>query len=315
MCIRDRLKTLCWLCEAAEVSAYNDGYIEMDKVDEHFSAASYCQQLLFDSNVLAYFDFAQTTPTLGVQVGGNIISPTVTLNNRFSTGPPHVTDPKDTMRKNGARDTTTEDFHRWATELLKFYDTIVLIDAMHCNGDMHDGEGVCDAGYWVKHAVALTQNDLHWETFAVSEPLAELAEQARQAYLSLRKVFPMAARTILQAKGSAVVKEAVSVVLEGLPEPRACADEDAPQILEAMETLFECDSAGDAAALAFCHIWLRTVREAQRVQVATATQMPQLKICTEQWYIGELSSEVQRFLADTGFSKASELQDLSLIHI
>ena len=55
-------------------------------------------------------------------------------------------------------------------------------------------------------------------------------------------------------------------------------------------------------------MWLRTVREAQQAKAATPTLMPQLKNCAEQWYIGDLSLELQQFLADTGFSRRSELQ-------
>ena len=43
--------------------------------------------------------------------------------NRCSTGPAHVCDLKDSMRKNKTRDRTTDDFHRWANELTRELDT------------------------------------------------------------------------------------------------------------------------------------------------------------------------------------------------
>ena len=130
---------------------------------------------------------------------------------------------------------------------------------------------MCDVHFWLKYLVEITHNDLSWDTFQVPGQLAELLEETSNAYLNVRPVFGMAARAVVQAKGHEVVQDALKVLLGGHDGPSPSADEDTPQILETIETLSERESPVDAAAIAFCRVWLRTVREGQQAEAATPT--------------------------------------------
>ena len=158
--------------------------------------ADYAWRHFFPPEVCRYFQFTAKS-TLKVEVDALVFG------TRESTGPAHGDQPGYSMPRNESRNVTHDDFLRWARELTKFVDQMVLIDEMHYT----ESNDVSINDISVPALILMSNQRLQWQNMGVPPmfDLDAMLGDTRELYMRLEPVFASSSRQVLQSRGAGTV--------------------------------------------------------------------------------------------------------------